>query len=358
MATSSASTSLFDAKSIGKPPSFSGEEAHWQDWKFRMESFVGSLDDTMLQEMVTAATAPDEVPLTGMTPETQRRSRQLYYALVMVLSRGALSQIKSSEKHNGFEAYRLLHRRYEVQNAGRYMAMLQQILEYKILAGRQGSDDYMESLLKLEQLCDLYEEQSGNKVDKNLRVAKLLENIDAAVKSHVYLTIGSTDDYTRVRELCLQLHQARRTWQKQSTHSESNKTAANDDMEIDAMTGKHGKGKSNKHGKGGKGSKGKSDKGAKGDGKFAQGKFGKSGKTDQKGGDDKQKCKHCGRNNHDSSKCWWKPTEVAAMAQGQNDQQPPPQQQAQGAKGSTDKGRKDIDAVDIAVSSDGEEDWT
>jgi hypothetical protein len=89
--------------------------------------------------------------------------------------------------------------------------MLQQILQYKIVAGRAGCDDYFESLIRFEQLCDTYTEQTGCQIDKNLKTAKLMEKIDPAIKSHVYLTVKSTDDYAKVRELCLQLHQARRT---------------------------------------------------------------------------------------------------------------------------------------------------
>jgi hypothetical protein len=44
------------------------------------------------------------------------------------------------------------------------------------------------------------------------------------------------------------------------------------------------------------------------------------------------------------------------MAQTQNEQQPQQTQQAQGSRGAGDKGRKEIDAADVAVPSDSEED--
>eukprot|EP00969_Alexandrium_andersonii_P107001 4719255-Alexandrium_andersonii.AAC.1 len=53
---------IADARAIGKPPTYAGDEESWRDWRFKLENYAACLDVLMAGEMDMAANAADPIP--------------------------------------------------------------------------------------------------------------------------------------------------------------------------------------------------------------------------------------------------------------------------------------------------------
>ena len=71
---------LIDLKSLSRPPSFSGLDTHWSDFKFRFTCLAAlmQVDDLMAQ----AVRAADDPQMPAMGSKLQAQSRLLYNILV------------------------------------------------------------------------------------------------------------------------------------------------------------------------------------------------------------------------------------------------------------------------------------
>ena len=123
------SGALLDTRSFTKPNAFSGLDADWQSFQFVFASYLGLLHETYddLLEFAEKQRAP--VELDTFSDDAKMLAKQLYHMLVMLCTRGrAATIIQSTERHNGFEAWRKLKAEYEPQLPGRWAAMLSALI--------------------------------------------------------------------------------------------------------------------------------------------------------------------------------------------------------------------------------------
>ena len=304
---------------LGKPPEFDGTEQGWQGYKFVIESYIGALDIDMYDELRISETSAAEINLVDLNPDQSARAGKLFHMFVLTWKKTAQTQLRLVERANGYEAWRVLCLKMEVPMAGRHLSMLQEIINYNMKLTKDG--DAIEKLAQFELAIDKYEMQSRQVIDRGLKVGKLLELVPEDMKTQLYMTVTDPSDYDRVKEIFTNVVLGKRNWKTKPGGTEHRTST---EMEIDELWkqigngkgGKGGKGKGkDKDGKGGKDSKNRKSsenyrnkdndrfgKGGKGDAN-TQNKYGKEGKP---------KCKHCGRDNHPSSACWFK-KEVAAL---------------------------------------------
>ena len=87
----SKSAGVIDARTLGKPKSFTGQAAEWTTWQFTLKAFACAAHPKM-KEVCDLATrkGSEAVVNSDMTAELQSLSTQLYYMLVMMLSNQAV----------------------------------------------------------------------------------------------------------------------------------------------------------------------------------------------------------------------------------------------------------------------------
>ena len=124
--------SVVDTRLLGRPSTFGGAEAEWPDWAFSTRAYGAAIDAVFPGAMEVASRATAPVLVTTLGGPEQNVARQLFFNLAMMTKGPALAIVRQAEIRgggpNGFEAWRLLVRRYEPEAATRTLGLLQQIL--------------------------------------------------------------------------------------------------------------------------------------------------------------------------------------------------------------------------------------
>eukprot|EP00971_Amphidinium_carterae_P351400 6492093-Amphidinium_carterae.1 len=272
---------LFDTK-LGKPPEFSGSVEKFDEFRFKLESYLCALDPalrTLLHQV--SVDVERERKLADLTDQEKNLSTQMYYALAMVCKDSALSLVRLAEGNNGLEAYRLLLRRCDPQTETRGLVRLSRIVNPQWQA-----ESLLDSIIQWEREIQEYESLTREVLPDSVKCAVLTEKSPEDVKTYLLLNAGANLDYSRLR-LTLESYLQARPQQDEPKP-----------MEIDAITkGKWGKGRGKGKdypGKGGK-EKGK-DKYQNG---YQSGKGDKGKQTAQFPG----YCRKCGKWGHKAVEC-------------------------------------------------------
>ncbi len=121
---------LVDLKGLAKLPAFTGEDADYQEWKFRFMVVMGLMElDPQMRE---AEALPTEVSWEKLSDIGRAQSRLVFSILAQVLQGRALNLLKLSSpllsRPHGFEAWRCLVREYEPRLGARSVAQLSALL--------------------------------------------------------------------------------------------------------------------------------------------------------------------------------------------------------------------------------------
>ena len=300
---------------LGKPSGFSGDEAKFDDWDMKFRAWIGCTDRAIAVELLTSKQSDIPLVMTAMEKDAQQRASKVYFSLIMLCEDSALRIVRSTSGDNGYEAYRLLSRRFDPRSKSRSLARLNAILTYEFGAK---PDEVLDKILGWERCIGDYERDSKETVGDSLKSAVLVGKLPMGIRTHVLLHPTATQDYQSLRGLIESYILSGRRWEEMAGTGGTSKAASakalqdqSAPMEVDMIKGK-GKGK----GKKGKG-KGKKGKKGKGDGKdspkeekasakdAAAAGAGASGAYQSKKFDGH--CGHCGLWGHRQRDCWWKP---------------------------------------------------
>ena len=113
---------------IGKPPVFSGDESTWDDWSFKLRSYVSVVDLQLGRMMEAAELAAHASVWIPSEPLNQDVDAQLRYLFVMLTSGPALQIIR--QQQSGVQAFRDHVRRYNPRSQARFLAQLQEIMHF------------------------------------------------------------------------------------------------------------------------------------------------------------------------------------------------------------------------------------
>ena len=101
---------LVDMRGVAHPPSFSGEDEAWQDWRFRFQTVAALLD--IGDVMNLAATHPREITEGELSADNAWRGKVLYSLLVSLVGGRGLGIVRQVKEGHGLEAWRRLVREY------------------------------------------------------------------------------------------------------------------------------------------------------------------------------------------------------------------------------------------------------
>jgi len=113
-----------DPKLLEKPSRFSGEISAWRGWRDDVVAYFGAVDSRFERALDEAAREPRRIQWTMVPPFLVTLGRFLF-AFVLGLVGGILHEVVSNvEEHNGWEAWRCIHREMEPrEGAGRLVAL-------------------------------------------------------------------------------------------------------------------------------------------------------------------------------------------------------------------------------------------
>ena len=125
-AFSDVSARLVDLRGIARPPTFSGKDEEWPEFRFRMEAIASLLGCEEI--LVDALKGNDDADMDLLTEDEFARSKFLYNLLVQICHGRALALIRLIKQSNGEAAWRRLVMEYEPDLAGRHCAILAGLL--------------------------------------------------------------------------------------------------------------------------------------------------------------------------------------------------------------------------------------
>ena len=105
-ASASAAASIIDTKGEVRVGNFNGSDDSWPIWCLRFEACTDLLG--WGQFMETAATQPNEIDRTAMSPDSETVGRALYNMLLMKCEEKAFGIARLVQKGHGLEAWRRL----------------------------------------------------------------------------------------------------------------------------------------------------------------------------------------------------------------------------------------------------------
>ena len=175
-----ANVAELDARLLGRPPRFGGSEAEWQDWSFQARAYLDTLSPTTGEAIEGAETAGRPVPARGLRVEHQEASRKIFYVLAMLLHGPPLLLLRSVERGNGLEAWRLLKDRYESATASRLHAMLGKIMRPDRFP--EGAQSFESALQDWELLVHRWENMANDVLNDSVKRQILLEQSPASIR--------------------------------------------------------------------------------------------------------------------------------------------------------------------------------
>ena len=137
----------------------------------------------------------------------RRLSIQLLYVLALTCRGKALQVVRRVPEGFGFEAWKQLCRKFEPRLPSRFQGMLQALLSPTRV------DDPVQTIYQWESRVKVYEEQSGDKVSENIKLAVLQKYLcDGELARHLNLQSGRLTTYDLARKEAINCLRAKQTW--------------------------------------------------------------------------------------------------------------------------------------------------
>ena len=210
--------SLVDTKPIGRPSTFSGdidasgqpEDIPWSQWSFVFRSYHGAYDSVatrLLQQVEAKVEDPSVLDNESMTEAERRLSVQLFYVLALTCKGKSLQVVRRVPEGVGFEAWKQLCREFEPRLPSRFQGMLQALLS------PTRTDDPVQTIYQWESRVKVQEEQSGDEVSENIKLAVLQKYLcDGELARHLNLQSGRLTTYELARKEAINYLRAKQTW--------------------------------------------------------------------------------------------------------------------------------------------------
>ena len=178
-------TNVRDLERYVKAEKFTGPDDDFPDWSDTIMSHIGTLGGDIYDRMKEVSKRMTPLGDVEFDAAVKLMSRQVYHLLKCSTKKGAAKLVRSVTNHNGFEAWRLLHRRYGRQDLLGTLGTQQQLLSF----------DFGDSLKELDErfadfkglLKELEESPSAETPNDTTLRALLLTKMPDPLRNHLQL---------------------------------------------------------------------------------------------------------------------------------------------------------------------------
>ena len=290
---------LVDTRGISKPNVLKSEK-EFGDWAFKLTNFLEGATQGFRKAMELAADKNAPIEAYGDLQEVlgeqnvDDMGNQLYTVLAQLTEGEGLALVQGVTHGAGWEAWRVLSRRYDPHGAARRRNVMGQLLQ----PGAYENKDLYAAVSRWEERARLYERRAGHPLPDDIKGAILIGMSKGSLKEHLELNAGKLNTYETIRQEIMAYLEGKMASQEPVPMDIG---AFNTDKDSCKNCGKKGHWARDCRQPGGGGAQG-GKKGGKGKGKGKGGK-GKSGaKGKGKGGP--ATCNNCGRHGHQARDCW------------------------------------------------------
>ena len=209
-----ATSSVIDARTLGKPETFKGDPNEYAaDWSFVLQAYVACVNHKFVD--LVKRVEESRVPMLNyaLSEGDHALSTQLYYILVMLVKGRALDVVQNTGPGEGAESLRRLEELYHPRIASRFVGTLGLILNTRF----SGHD--LESELELfEKTIRRYEQESGKSIDDQMLAGIIINGIqDNSIRDHVIRNSSRLNTYQAIRNELLEMARTNRVLSQMPT---------------------------------------------------------------------------------------------------------------------------------------------
>ena len=114
---------------MGKPPSFDGNDAEYQDLRFRIHmSLVKTVPQQLVERCEVERNPISLAAVQALCDALWKWCMQMYHSLASITKGSVRTLVRSVEESNGAEAWRLIHSRYAPDTQNRQYSLMQKIM--------------------------------------------------------------------------------------------------------------------------------------------------------------------------------------------------------------------------------------
>ena len=197
----------------------------------------------------------------GLDDNSRLTSKTIRALLITECEGKALSLVSLASERHGFEAWRVLKKKYEGKHRNRTAVLLRGILNLRARWGKMHSErrDLGDMLASWEKDVAQYRVAAGTDLQQAVQVATVMEHAPAAYCDLLNVVpLANRENYQALRAYVREWTLAQRTCGDHGRHTTPDTSAP---MDIGQVKGTKGKGKKGKKGKGRRKGKGKRDNG-------------------------------------------------------------------------------------------------
>ena len=176
---------------------FSNKEEDFEEWSFKLKAAVATL-------MSEAAEHMEELEEKDAQPSVmmdfndvwKKVARKLYFGLVMITKGNGNRIVKNVRSKNGFEVYRLLCQRYNPRTDGKFLVLLNSIIEFQF-----GTDkEFLDNLVAWETMIDNFEADADEEISPQIKCAILSNRAPKELRKHLLTSASRETNYVKLRQ--------------------------------------------------------------------------------------------------------------------------------------------------------------
>eukprot|EP00438_Fugacium_kawagutii_P036716 Skav213889 [mRNA] locus=scaffold245:101765:108896:- [translate_table: standard] len=240
------------------PPSFDGDYATYEEWKFKFTAYLGLKHHQfphLLARVETTTEPITDTLLTSTASTTEegatwvRLASELQFILVSI-TKGASATVVRQQgiNANGFETWRQLNRRFSIPVGTRSIGYLTKLLKPIFDEHR-----FEETFSAWEFEVHRYERDNGTTLPDGIKIAVLINETKGALQQHLQLTASTVTQYAQLRTIILEYYRAQASFgrmQQQQAAAAAATSQGPAPMDIGAFNKGFNKGKGKSKGKG------------------------------------------------------------------------------------------------------------
>ena len=193
---------VIDTRVLGKLDKWDGSEKAWPNWSFEAKAYAEAIDQQLSDDMTEAEMRTTVLNNDGMSPESQARSVELYFILIMLCTGRALDRIANAPRGWGMEAWRLVAQAYSPKNNARLVVMMLEVLSFPL-----DTNDVVNSLEAMERKIKESERHVSIDILEPLKVG-IVTRQTGTMRTHLIMNAHSLTTFQDIKAEMTNVKQA------------------------------------------------------------------------------------------------------------------------------------------------------